>query len=88
LVGGLEGVCVVGKGVKMVGVWRRDVFRSAVWCVFPSGEYEDGGPRCVGGCGVGASDCVSHGFAHAFMIVFRVGDVGAVPSVWGAAAAG
>jgi hypothetical protein len=47
LVGGSEGVCVVGKGVEVVGVWRGDVFGMAVWSAFPAGEYEDGGAGCV-----------------------------------------
>jgi hypothetical protein len=63
------------------------VFGMSVWCVFPSGEYEDGGAGCVWGCGVGAGDCVFHGSAHAFVIVFLVGDDGAVPGMWGVAAA-
>jgi hypothetical protein len=37
---------------------------------------------------MGASDCVFHGAAHAFVIVLRVGDVGSVPSMKGVAAAG
>jgi hypothetical protein len=37
---------------------------------------------------VDAGDCVFQGAAHAFVVVFRVGDVGALPCVWGVAAAG
>jgi hypothetical protein len=70
-----------------MGVWGVDVFGVAVWCVFPSGEYKDGGVGCVSGCGVCAGDCVCHGAAHAFVVVLWVGDVGAVPCVWGIAAA-
>ena len=87
MVRGKEGVCVVGEGVKVVGVWGVDVFGVAVGCVFPSGEYEDGGAGCVGGCGVGAGDCVFHGSSHAFVVVFGVGYVGALPCVRGIAAA-
>jgi hypothetical protein len=56
-------------------------------CVFPSGEYEDGCARCVRGCEVCAGDCMFHGAAHSFVVVFWVGDVGAVPCVWGIDAA-
>ena len=42
----------------MVCVWGVDVFGEAVWCVFPSGEYEDGCARCVRGCEVCAVDCM------------------------------
>jgi hypothetical protein len=32
----------------MMGVWRGDAFGVAVWCVFPSGEYENGSAgECV-----------------------------------------
>jgi hypothetical protein len=72
----------------VVGIWRGDVFGVALWCVLPSGEYEDGSARGVTVCGVGASDCVLHGASHAFVIVFRVSDVSAVPCMWGATAAG
>ena len=71
----------------MVGVWGVDVFGVAVGCVFPSGEYEDGCAGCVRGCEVCAGDCMFHGAAHAFVVVFWVGDVGAVPRVRGIAAA-
>jgi hypothetical protein len=53
-----------------------------------SGEYQYGGARGVRGCGVGACDCVFHGASHAFVVVFRVSDVSAVPGVWCVAAAG
>jgi hypothetical protein len=56
-------------------------------CVFPSREDE----VCrVGGVvrgDVDACDGVFHGAAHSFMIVSRICDVGAVPCVWGVAAA-
>jgi hypothetical protein len=71
----------------LVCVWGVDVLGVAVWCVFPSGEYEDGCAGCVRGCEVYAGDYVFHGAAHAFVVVFWVGDVGAVPRVWGIAAA-
>jgi hypothetical protein len=35
----------------------------------------------VRGCFVDFSDCVFHGAAHAFVVVFRVSDVSAVPIV-------
>ena len=88
LIGGKEGVRVVGKGVEVMCVRGVDVFGVAVGCVFPSGEYEDGCAGCVGGCEVRAGDCMFHGSAHAFVVVFGVGDVGALPCVWGIAAAG
>jgi hypothetical protein len=37
---------------------------------------------------MGAGDCVFRGSAHAFVIVFTVGDVGSVPGMWDVAAAG
>jgi hypothetical protein len=37
---------------------------------------------------VGASDCVFHGASHAFVAVFRVSDVSAVPCVGCNTAAG
>jgi hypothetical protein len=49
--------------------------------VFPTGEYEYGGDGVVRGCVVGANDCVFHGAAHAFGVVFRVSDVSTVPCV-------
>jgi hypothetical protein len=64
-----------------------DVFGVAVGCVFPSGKYEDGCAGCVRGCGVCAGDGMFHGAAHAFVVVFWVGDVGAGPCGWGIAAA-
>jgi hypothetical protein len=70
----------------VVGVWGVDVFGVAVWCVFPWREYEDGCAVCVRGCEVCACDCMFHGAAHAFVVVLWVGDVGAVPRVWGIAA--
>jgi hypothetical protein len=45
LVEGQEGVCIVDKGVEVVGVWRVDVFGMSIRCVFPLGNYEDGGAR-------------------------------------------
>ena len=54
-------------------------------CV-PIGEDEDGYAGCVRGCEVCAGDCVFHGAAHAVVVVFGVGDVGALPCVWGIAA--
>jgi hypothetical protein len=38
--------------------------------------------------GVCPGDCVFHGSAHAFVVVFRVGDVSTVPCVLYVAAAG
>jgi hypothetical protein len=60
----------------------------AIWCVIPSGEYENGGARVVRGCVAGASDCVFHGASHAFMAVPRVSDVIVVPCVGCVTAAG
>ena len=88
LVGGQECVCVIGEGVKVVGVWGVDVFGVAVGCVFPSGEDEDGCAGYVRGCEVCAGDCVFHGSSHAFVVVFGVGYVGALPCVRGIATAG
>jgi hypothetical protein len=64
----------------------NDVFGVAVWCAFPSGEGEDGGAGIVGGSGVGTGDGVFHGATHAFVVIFRVRDVGALPCMWGVAA--
>ena len=63
------------------------VFGVAVWCVFQSGEYADGCAGCVSGCEVCDGDCVFHGAAHAYVVVFGVGEVCALPCVWGIAAA-
>jgi hypothetical protein len=56
--------------------------------VFLSGEGEDGGIGGVRGGRVGASDCVFHGVAHAFVVVFRACYVGTMPCVKGATTAG
>jgi hypothetical protein len=37
---------------------------------------------------VSIGDGVFYGTTHAFVIIFMISDVGAVPSVWGIAAAG
>ena len=65
-----------------------DILGVAVWGVFPTGEYEDGSAGGVCGCAVCAGDCMFHGSAHTFVVVFGVGYVGALPCVWGIAAAG
>jgi hypothetical protein len=67
----------------VVCAWGVDVFGVAVWCVFPAGEDEDGCAGCVRVCEVCAGDCMFHGAAHAFVVVFRVGYVCALPCVWG-----
>jgi hypothetical protein len=54
----------------------------------PIGGYENGGGGGVSGCRVGANDCVFHGMAQAFVVVFWVGDIRAVRGVWCVAAAG
>jgi hypothetical protein len=46
--------------------------------VLPSGEDEDGSAGGVGQGGVDACDCVLYGAAHAFVVRFRDGDVGAI----------
>jgi hypothetical protein len=38
--------------------------------MFPSGEDEDGCAWCVRGCEVCVGDCMFHGAAHAFVVVF------------------
>jgi hypothetical protein len=65
----------------VVGVWKGDVFGMPIRDMFPAGEDEDGGAGCVRGCGVSASDCVSYGAAHAFVVVFCVGYFSVVPGV-------
>jgi hypothetical protein len=72
----------------VVGTWGGDAFGVAVWCVFPSGEYEDDGAGGVRGCGVGGVDCVFLGTSHAFVVVFHVSDVSAAPCAWGVTADG
>jgi hypothetical protein len=37
---------------------------------------------------VSIGDGMFHGIAHAFVVVFRIGDVVAVPSVWSIVAVG
>jgi hypothetical protein len=69
-------------------VWRVGVIGVAVWCGFPLGEDEDGCAGGVGRRGVGIGDGVFHSPAHAFVAIFLVSDVGAVPFVWGFAAVG
>jgi hypothetical protein len=49
--------------------------------VFSSWEDEDGGDGRVSSGGMGAGDGAFHGAAHAFVVVFRVSDVSAVPCV-------
>ena len=72
----------------MMCVGGVDVFRVAVWCVFPSGENEDGSAGGVCVCKVCAGDCMFHGTAHAFVIVFGICNVGTLPCVWSITAAG
>jgi hypothetical protein len=50
--------------------------------VFPTGEDEECGVKGVGGGIVDICDGVFHGTANAFVVVFKISDVGAVPSVW------
>jgi hypothetical protein len=56
--------------------------------VFPSWEDEDDSAGRVASAGVGDGDGVLHGAANAFMVVFRVSDVSAVPCVVCVAAPG
>jgi hypothetical protein len=62
------------------------LLRVVVRCVFPTGENKDCGDEGVGGGGVSLADGVFYGTAHSFVILFRIINIGAVPSMWGIAA--
>jgi hypothetical protein len=56
--------------------------------VVPSGEYPDVGGGGDNGCGVRAGAGMFRGASHAFMVVFPVSNVSAVPCVECVTAAG
>jgi hypothetical protein len=78
-----ESVDVSGKGVEVMHVWKVNVSEVTVRCVFPTREGEECSAWGVGRGVVGASDGVFHSSAHAFVVVFRVCNVGAVLCVFG-----
>jgi hypothetical protein len=63
------------------------IWNCGIVCV-PSGGDEECGAGEMSGSGVGAGDGVFHSPSHAFVVIFRVGDVGAVPCVRDIAPAG